>query len=117
MDKFLRIAEIIAKEWVAVNVVQEASDAAFAIIDGMDGMISEQGESVLWKFWKRDILRRWDSLAGKKVGKDELLPILHDLIDGLEGVVSEQGEVPSYGYWKSDVLRKAKDAERRLKMV
>lgn len=117
MDKFLRMAERIANELMAANVVREASDAAFAIVDGMDGMISEQGESVLWKFWKPDILKRWDSLAGKRVGKDDLLPILHDLIDGLEGVVSEQGEMPSYGYWKSGVLRKAKDAERKLKMV
>lgn len=111
-----------------VMLVPDGMDAAFDIIDGMEGMVSETGEFPD-KFWKKDVFSRYDSLAAKMnkahkkgtmTGKelqgliDEAAKLLYDLIDGLEGVVSEQGEVPSM-YWKRGVMNAAKKAYSALK--
>lgn len=115
MSYLLRIAERIASSIMAGDTIQEAANAAYAIIDGIDGLISEQGEEEARRYWKQDILKRWDAMVGKKVIKEDMLVMLYDLIDGMEGFLSEQGE--GNRYWKSNVLRNAKNAERRLKMV
>jgi hypothetical protein len=106
----------------------DAMDAAFDIVDGIDGMVSEQGDFPLRKYWRTDVLRRYDSLAAKvdKVVRSkrgdqleetglEVVEFLKDLIDGYEGVISEQGHVDRY--WKRGVMGAASSALRDLKKV
>jgi hypothetical protein len=104
-----------------------AMAAAYGIVDGIDGMMSETGDFP-GSFWKRDVLSRYDKLGAlinRSAGKDldprdvmklrkDVQELLDDLVDGLEGVVSEQGEVPDR-YWKRNVLSKGKKALRDLK--
>ena len=104
-----------------------AVDAAYNIVDGIDGWISETGDFPS-NFWKKDVLDRYDRVSdavNKSAGKvlhprDQIKlkkkaeDLLDDLIDGLEGVVSEQGEVPDR-YWKRNALSKGKTVLRALK--
>lgn len=104
-----------------------AVDAAYNIVDGIDGWISETGDFPS-NFWKKDVLDRYDRVSdavNKSAGKvlhprDQIKlkkkaeDLLDDLIDGLEGVVSEQGEVPDR-CWKRNALSKGKTVLRALK--
>jgi len=109
----------------AKNPIIEAMDAAYGIIDGIDGWMSETGDFPS-NFWKPDVLRRYDGLSdviNRSPSKPEVMTVrrltngvkklLLDLVDGLNGVVSEQGEIPDR-YWKRNVITQAKKAIRRL---
>ena len=112
----------------ASNPIAIAMEAAYGIVDGIDGWMSETGDFPS-NFWKRDVLDRYDRLGAaiNRAAKKGLDPrdemklrkkvqdLLDDLIDGLEGVVSEQGEVPNR-YWKRNALSKGKTALRALNL-
>jgi hypothetical protein len=104
-----------------------AVDAAYGIVDGIDGWMSETGDFPD-NFWKKDVLDRYDRVGAiinksankvmdpkdyKKL-KKEVESLVEDLIDGLEGVISEQGEIPDR-YWKRSAMRNAQKALRGVK--
>jgi len=96
--------------------LRDAIKSVEAIMDGMNGWISEAGESELWNFWKRDVIVRYDNASTVPINRGDAYVLLSDLIEGLEGVVSEQGEVPTR-YWKKTVLTTAKKRANALKEV
>jgi hypothetical protein len=105
----------IARELTAADVLQDAADAAFWIVDGMEGMISEHGEREIYRYWRRNILSQYDTGVRQGVNASFLADLLKGLIDGLEGVVSEQGGLDDSRYWRRDALRNAESALRALR--
>jgi hypothetical protein len=110
-------------------VMKEAMDAAYDLVDGIEGWMSETGDFPS-QFWKPDVLTRYDSLssrmnrlAGQTVSaeelkslRDDVYSLLDGLLDGLEGVASEQGGVPSR-YWRRGVERAAKRSIAELRRL
>lgn len=128
MDKYLIASELtkVARDLVSYGVLtrlNDGMDAAFDIVDGIDGMMSETG-SFPSRYWKKDVLRRYDKLAdiinkGVRFQKIEnyqavekqVKDLLEDLIDGLEGVISETGRLR---YWNRSALTNANKMLRKF---
>jgi len=110
-------AEMVTSLWKGIRgrverEVEDAERACDEIVDGIEGVMSERGESGVLRYWKRNVLMRWRK--GKRAGwvGRELWELLEDLVDGLEGYVSETGDEGPF--WKVGVLEEGRRASLRL---
>lgn len=86
---------------VVAREVVDAMAAADAIVDGIEGVISERGRFPD-EYWKKGVLVKWRRLRRGGASVRELWELLDDLVDGLEGWMSETGDEGPY--WKVGVL-------------
>lgn len=83
-------------------------NAIAKIMDGMEGVMSECGESEISRYWKADVLPRYDAGSKVPIKFSQARDLLADMIEGLEGYLSCNG--PDSRYWKSTALSYAKKA-------